>query len=404
MIYLYHELNLDKYDIADDYLRLGKQCIFDNTREMLVIKTPEEIVRQKIVCYLKDKMKVPAQMIEVEVPLSHFRKNAKGRADIVVFGMNTDEIRVPIMIVECKSPKVVLTDYTIEQATRYDCILAANTIMTTNGNFLTIRNKQGLTYRSLAKIPNYRQLISQKGLIFVENECDDWERPNFENICNEEIVENFVENGWLSESTDKKYYPFLINLAGFLQCDKNRLTPQVLHGVKIIKDGGIRFFSFGNAAGGTWAGHYRYFVIEDNKKNNQIVSISVLTTGETVNDPVFKNRKGKTTLVAAVDDFDKRHNSLQLNLDKHIVETQKVYKICHDGTLTAGKNGAVKREKVIKYVKTHAPELISNDGQILLGTFKKREEINWNEKESTDFIGRLIKYALVRDQLRRANE
>ena len=84
MIYLYHELNLDKYDIADDYLRLGKQCIFDNTREMLVIKTPEEIVRQKIVCYLKDKMKVPAQMIEVEVPLSHFRKNAKGRADIVV--------------------------------------------------------------------------------------------------------------------------------------------------------------------------------------------------------------------------------------------------------------------------------------------------------------------------------
>lgn len=404
VIVLYHELNLDKYSISDDYFRGGRHCLFDPIREMLVVKTPEEIVRQKFICYLQDKMNIPKQMIQVEVPLSRFKKGAKGRADIVVFGITNDEEQVPVIVVECKAPSVPLTYYTTEQATNYDNVLSANTIITTNGNRFAIMNKKESVYKSLASIPSYEQIIKQNRLLFIENDEDNWERPAFKEIGEQDTIDCFIENGWISEVTDERLYPFLVNLTGFIQCDKTRLNKQILRNIKIIEDGGIRYFSFGNAAGGNWPGYYRFFILEDVEGNNQIVSVSVLAAASHVDDPKFGNRSGHTTLVVAIDDFDTRHNSLQLKLDKYILETPQEFQIYHDGTLTAGKGGAVKRSDVIDYINIHAPELLDENRNILLGKFKKAKEINWNDQESTDFIGRLIKYALVRDQFRRTRK
>jgi len=396
---MYHEINLDKYKINCNYKRNYKKCIFDPIREMLIIATPEEVVRQKIIQFLHDEMNVPRQMIEVEVPLSHFKEKAKGRADIVVFGLDSNKERIPLVVIECKAS--ILNDYTIDQVTRYDSVLGANTIITTNGKFIKIMNKHGKSYRNLAAIPTYNQLIKQKELVYVEDENDNWERPDFCNIHTNESSECFINNGWISESTDKSKYPILVNLTGFIQDDRQRLEPQQLMGIKIIQDGGIRYFSFGNAAGGVWSGHYRYFVVEDGQGNHQIVNISILASATHINDPVFGNRRGNTTLVVAVDDFDKRHNSLQLNIDKYLIEVGQEYYIHHDGTLTAGKGGAVKRAEVLQYIKQHTPELLDEQGKIFLGKFSNSQEISWKQEETIEFIGRAIKYALVRDDFRR---
>ncbi|EHK2327674.1 hypothetical protein [Clostridium perfringens] len=45
----YLEINLDKYNIGKRYYRNNKKCIFDLIREIFVLETPEEIVRQKFI-------------------------------------------------------------------------------------------------------------------------------------------------------------------------------------------------------------------------------------------------------------------------------------------------------------------------------------------------------------------
>lgn len=126
---------------------------------------------------------------------------------------------------------------------------------------------------------------------------------------------------------------------GLLQDQRYSLRSQSFNGINLIEDGGLRYMSYGNAAGGTYPGYYRYFIVEDKEGNHQIVSMSIFATAKTINDPVYGTRKGITYLVVAIDDFDKSHNSLQLSIDKYVYVGKMECKIWHDGTLTAGKKG-----------------------------------------------------------------
>lgn len=75
--------------------------------------------------------------------------------------------------------------------------------------------------------------------------------------------------------------------------------------------------------------------------------------------------------------------------------------IWHDGSLTLGNRGAIKRKEVIEYIREKCPELIYKDDKIFLGTFDNSIEFNWEQDNVIDFIGRLIKYALLRDEFRK---
>ncbi len=46
------DINLDKYELKEVYNRSGKKCIFDITKQILHILTPEEEVRQKLIKFL----------------------------------------------------------------------------------------------------------------------------------------------------------------------------------------------------------------------------------------------------------------------------------------------------------------------------------------------------------------
>ncbi len=193
----------------------------------------------------------------------------------------------------------------------------------------------------------------------------------------------------------------MLNLIGFIQDTKTKFSPFATESYDVIEDGD-RYTSFGNAAGGTWEGDYRYFVLEDSEGNNQIVSISVLGSMKCVNHPVFGNRKGQTILVVAIDDFDKRHNSLQLNLDKYVHKQGNEFVVWHDGTITIGKKGAAKRSEMIEYIRKNDSTLLNQNDIIVLGTFDCTREILWKQPEAKAFIRNLIQYALIRDDFRRA--
>ena len=53
------------------YHRNGKDCYLDPIRQKLIYITPEETVRQKVISYLTDTLKVPSDMIVLEQHLSH---------------------------------------------------------------------------------------------------------------------------------------------------------------------------------------------------------------------------------------------------------------------------------------------------------------------------------------------
>lgn len=399
---LFDSVRFSGYSLPEIYQRNGSECFLDSIRKKLIVVTPEEIIRQRMVHFLHKEMNVPYEMIELEVPLSYFSKGAKGRADIIVYNtIETDYI--PVLIVECKAPHIPLTDDVFNQVVRYDNVLSANTIMLTNGYefYIYSWNDEEHCYFPLKSLPLYDELGSRQNLEFNFEQPTEWIRPTKDELKSVELFDKFMNLNWIGEDTPEFLKLFLLDLACFIRDTSGTLNSQQSYGLKVISDGGIRYTTFGNAAGGNW-GEYRYFILEDNEGNNQIVSITVLGSLKCVDHPVFGTRKGTTTLIVAIDDYEISHNSIQLNLDKYITVEDNRYTIWHDGTLTKGKQGAVRKSDVLEFVCKRAPELMSSDGnKIILGVFDNSVGITWGTQNSNEFILRLLKYAIIRDEYRK---
>ena len=81
-------------------LQIENNRIFDPIRKKWIALTPEEIVRQKTLKFLLQRLKVPAGRIGVERSLSALGDSGnRKRVDICVFGPN-DEI---LAVIECKA-------------------------------------------------------------------------------------------------------------------------------------------------------------------------------------------------------------------------------------------------------------------------------------------------------------
>ncbi|CAM4193675.1 type I restriction enzyme HsdR N-terminal domain-containing protein [Bacillus manliponensis] len=396
-------ITYSKYELPKVFIRNGQECFFDPIRKKLILITPEEMVRQQVIQFLIKDMQVPTEYIEVEVPMSYFKKDLKGRADIIVYGEQDNEL-IPVLILECKANHVPLTENIFNQVIRYDEMIFADMIMVTNGieTIFQAYCESTKLYQTLAITPSYKGLVERQNLQIVQGRMNElWERPSFYGNYSAQVVEEFKDWGWIGEDTPSQSHDFIVNFMGLLQDQRYLLRSQSFNDVNLIEDGGLRYMSYGNAAGGGFTGYYRYFIVEDSEGNHQMVSMSVFATVKTNDDPVFKTRKGIIYLVVAIDDFDKSHNSLQLSIDKYVSIEETKCTIWHDGALTAGKKGAVKKDKVIQFIKQRAPELVSEENQIMLGVLDHSREFKWKHRDVKLFVANLIKYAILRDEFRK---
>ena len=101
--------------------------IFDPIRRKDVALIPEELLRQLVLLYLLEIKNYPANRIRVEAGFT--LNGLQKRSDIIVF----DADLKPWLLVECKSPKVPLTQATFEQAARYNLQWQAPFLAVTNG-------------------------------------------------------------------------------------------------------------------------------------------------------------------------------------------------------------------------------------------------------------------------------
>lgn len=122
---------MQKLNLPDYKFRLksneNKILIFDNLRKKYIILTPEEWVRQHFVQFLIEEKKYPTSLIALEKQLTI--NNRKKRTDILVFNKEGN----PYIIVECKAPKIKISQAAFDQIARYNLKLKANFLIVTNG-------------------------------------------------------------------------------------------------------------------------------------------------------------------------------------------------------------------------------------------------------------------------------
>ncbi|VEF49135.1 Uncharacterised protein [Bacillus freudenreichii] len=376
-------LKLDKYSPKKVFEIHYKKYIFDSIRKKLILQTPEELVRQKFVQYLIKEKDVPRDFIELEVPMSYFNPQKKGRADIIVYTIENNK-RVPILIVECKSHNTPLIDDVFDQVYGYEEVLSAKTIAVTNGAELFVEtwNEESNCYIPLEALPDYFELVNANNIKYMTSEPFIYERREYKEFNKKEVLEFY--NGHFFEVTDKRLYPFIINLNELFWDDTVKIPYKELYGVNYIEDIGVRYTKFGNAAGYDWTGDYRSILVQDKKGSYQIVSLAILSG----------------YIIVAIDNDKYSHNSLQLFIQDFAKVNGSTISLFHNGRLTLGKSGMVKYSEVLNFIEEKEHNLINNNRMIELGKLDNSKQFDWNNKNIKQFIGRLIKYALIRDEFR----
>lgn len=129
----------------------GLKEVWDEFRKKYVVLTPEEWVRQHFLHFMTDQLGYPKSLLKVEFEISY--NGLKKRPDIVAFNNRGD----CLVVVECKSAKVKLSQAVFEQVAVYNNKLKAKYIIITNGleHYCCEQNEKTGTLHFVRKIPEY---------------------------------------------------------------------------------------------------------------------------------------------------------------------------------------------------------------------------------------------------------
>lgn len=130
----------------------GYYEVFDPVRKKFVALTPEEWVRQHVIAFLNNAKGYPLSLLMVEKQFT-LNKLYK-RADIVVCNKSGK----PVLIVECKSFDVPVSQETFDQAVRYNLALRVKYLLITNGINTYCCSLENAEYSALSDIPDYDTL------------------------------------------------------------------------------------------------------------------------------------------------------------------------------------------------------------------------------------------------------
>ena len=149
-------LNLPSYEFRRR-TRDESEDIYDPLRDRYVRLTPEEWVRQHFVQYLIQELGVPAGLIAIEAAF-RFQDQPR-RADVIVHDRQGD----PLLLVECKAPRVSIAQDAFDQGARYNIVLQAPYLVVTNGqtHYACAIDFDDQSYAFLDDLPPYDVLLSR---------------------------------------------------------------------------------------------------------------------------------------------------------------------------------------------------------------------------------------------------
>ena len=131
----------------------GVVKVYDRLRDMWLVLTPEEWVRQHFVNFLiADRGYQPSRIAnEVSIKLNGTSK----RCDTVIYSPSLQ----PVAIVEYKAPQVAITQKVFEQIARYNLVLQVPVLIVSNGlSHYACRLRGDGGYSFLHEIPRREEL------------------------------------------------------------------------------------------------------------------------------------------------------------------------------------------------------------------------------------------------------
>jgi hypothetical protein len=135
----------------------GRDLIFDAFRSRWITLTPEEWVRQNFAEYLVMDLEYPRSLLLLEQTIT--LNNLTRRCDIVAYNRSG----VPVLLVECKSPDIVLSQKVFDQVARYNLVLGVKLLIVTNGldHFCIQADPDAQKFSFLQEIPPYSAICDQ---------------------------------------------------------------------------------------------------------------------------------------------------------------------------------------------------------------------------------------------------
>lgn len=147
-------LALPTYDFRIEERAEGR-VIYDPIRNTYVRLTPEEWVRQHFVQYLIQEQGVPAGLVAIEASFRY--QDLPRRADILAH----DRQGEPLLLVECKAPRVSIGQDAFDQGAGYNLVLGAPFLVVTNGqvHYACRIDFEGQSYSFLDDLPRYADML-----------------------------------------------------------------------------------------------------------------------------------------------------------------------------------------------------------------------------------------------------
>lgn len=385
------------------FSRAGKDAYLDPIRQILIEATPEEAVRQELLERLFGELAVPVTAIEVEYVLSKSRGRSRRRADVVIMGADGS----PLMVLECKAPRVLLHDRVLEQVLTYAEELGAPFAGMYNGRDFECLTRTASCWQRVVGFP----LVAGRtraNVCFRAARSRDFKPPTWKQLTNlswlhENDSRLFRDWGYcvLGEDTPDELKPAIYALytALYHQPKIADTLPKRLGAVSVEEWLGLQHLEYGNYSGGTFPGLYASFRLRDARGDDQIVRIGFFACAHTENDPKFGNRLGTSGIHVAIDDFDNSpHMSLELSLDACLSVNPRRFELAHDGKITVGRLGAAKRDLLLSFVAERAPDLVKHGRLVQLGSTPAGKTLSFSD--IADIVFNLLRYALIRDEFR----
>jgi len=147
------KLNFPPYQMKISLQEEQSSKIFDIIRRKYVALTPEEWVRQHIIHYLVNEKKVPASLFSIEKILKV--NQLSRRTDVLIY----KDVK-PLLLAECKSPSIRITQSVFDQAARYNLSLNVKYFVLTNGlqTVCCTMNHKEQKYDFLKAIPEFKDM------------------------------------------------------------------------------------------------------------------------------------------------------------------------------------------------------------------------------------------------------
>ena len=139
-------------------LKQTENRVFDPIRNKEVHNTPEEIVRQKTICFLLKELHIPAHRIIIEKSLSSLGiKGDKKRIDIGI----TDVNDTVVAIIECKAYFINYNESPYQQAIDYVNLLNAKYYFVCDGvDFIGYTyEKETDQFLQLDELPDFKDIL-----------------------------------------------------------------------------------------------------------------------------------------------------------------------------------------------------------------------------------------------------